>query len=247
MKDNGRTPTARGSSVQQDWRAWLSEEKTLVYRKNVQHLESLFNMFSVALNEAIEIRQCGCLAKALPTIRMTADLCKFLIGPLVGMLRALREHAKHYGIVPNAAPLDAANYRGQRGQRCARMSGLLNRVLFSQRIQFLQKVSTIEELVEDLGKDFRSVAADLADGLSTDPEHAWAELDAVQYDLNTCLCETLVLYKSFMVVLPAAQLQAFQRTVREQWETPGSVLPVPQPAPRPGRAAICSGGAFAAK
>ncbi|HXY25166.1 MAG TPA: hypothetical protein VEI73_10990 [Candidatus Acidoferrum sp.] len=242
MQDNGRTPTARGSSVQQDWRAWLSEEKTLVFQKNEQHLESLYHMFSVALNEAIEIKQLGCLTKALPTVGMTADLCGFLIRPLVGMLRALREHARHYGIVPNAAPLDPANYRGQRGQRCARMSGLLNRVLFSQRIQFLQKVSTIEELVEDLGKDFRSVAAELADGLSTDPEHGWAELDAVHYDLNTCLCETLILYKSFMVVLPAGQLQAFQRTVREQWQEPERALPVVQPAPQPRRAA-----AFAAK
>jgi len=36
------------------------------------------------------------------------------------------------------------------------MSSLLNRVLLSQRLQFLHKVSTLEEMVEDLGKDFPS-------------------------------------------------------------------------------------------
>src|SRR2546430_15163836 len=32
---------------------------------------------------------------------------------------------------------------------------LLNHVLLSQRLQFLHKVSTLMEMVEDLGKDFR--------------------------------------------------------------------------------------------
>jgi len=225
MKDS-RTPTARGSSVLQDWRAWLPEEKAVVFRKYEKHLESLYNMFSVALNEAIGIRQSGCLTKSLVAVGMTAKLCKFLTSPLAGMLRALHEHARHYGTVPNAAPLDAANYRGQRGQRSARMNGLLNRVLFSQRVQFLQKVSTLAEMVEELDKDFCSAAFDLADGVSIDPVHAWAELETVHFDLNTDLRETLVLFKSFLVVLPANQLSAFQTTVHEQWEAPTSVLPV---------------------
>jgi len=44
------------------------------------------------------------------------------------------------------------------------MSGLLNHVLLSQRLQFLHKVSTLEEMVEDLGRDYRSAADDLAEG-----------------------------------------------------------------------------------
>lgn len=237
MKDSSRTPIARGSSVPQDWRSWLPEEKAIVFQRIDQHLGSLYAMFSIALNEAIEIRQCGCLAKALMALGITADLCKLLTNPLAGILRALHEHAKHYGIVPNAAPLDAANYRGQRGQRSARMSGLLSHVLFSQRVQFLQKVSTLQEMVEDLDKDFRSVAVDLADGVSTDPRNAWKELDDGHFDLNTCLRETLVLFKSFLVVLPASQLQGFQRTVREQWEAPGTTVSVPERATHPRRMA----------
>jgi hypothetical protein len=56
---------------------------------------------------------------------------------LAGLLRALSEHAKHYGTIPNAALLDPANFQGQRGQRSARMSSLLDHVLLSQRLQFL--------------------------------------------------------------------------------------------------------------
>jgi hypothetical protein len=241
MKDSSRTSTARGSSVLQDWRAWLPEEKAVVFRKYEKHLESLYNMFSVALNEAIGIRQSGCLARSLVAVGMTARLCKFLTDPLAGMLRALHEHARHYGIVPNAAPLDAANYRGQRGQKSARMNGLLSRVLLSQRVQFLQKVSAIQEMVEDLERDFCSVAIDLADGVCIDPKHAWEKLDAVHFDLNTNLRETLVLFKSFLVVLPANQLSAFQTTVREQWEAPTSVSPVPQRAAQPRRLAAFAG------
>jgi len=241
MKDSGRTPTARGSSVQQDWRAWLPEEKAVVFRKYEQHLESCYNMFSVALNEAIEVKLCGCLAKSSMAIGLTAKLCRFLTGPLAGMLRALHEHASHYGIVPNTAPLDAANYRGQRGQRSARMSGLLSRVLFSQRVQFLQKVSTVEEMVEDLDRNFCAVAVDLAEGACIDPERAWEELDAVHFDLNTNFRETLVLFKSFLVVLPANQLQSFQMTVHEQWKEPGSTLPAARRATHPRRIAAFAG------
>jgi len=241
VKDSSRTPTARGSSVQQDWRAWLPEEKAVVFRYYQRHLESLYNMFSVALNEAIEIRQRGDLAKSLLTIEMTAKLCKFLTFPLAGMLHAVHEHAKHYGLVPSAAPLDAANYRGQRGQRSARVSGVLSRVLFSQRFQFLQKVSTLEEMVEDLDQDYCSVAGDLADGVSVDPEHDWAELDTVHFDINTNFRETLVLFKSFLVVLPASQLKAFQKTVCEQWQAPGTVHPVPQSTAHPRRLAAFAG------
>jgi hypothetical protein len=230
VNDSSRPPTARGSSVRQDWCCWLPEEKALVFRMHEQHLESLYNMFSVALNEAIELRQRGYLCKSLMAIGMTADLGKLFTVPLAGMLHALYDHAKHYGLVPNAAPLDAANYRGLRGQRSARMSSLLSRVLLTQRLQFLQKVTTLEEMVEDLDGDFRAAALELADGLSIAPRHAWEAVDAVHYDLNTCLRETLVLFKSFLVVLPANQLPSFQKTVCKQWEAPGHACPVPQRA-----------------
>lgn len=220
MKQSSR----RGISVQQDWRAWLPEEKAVVFHKQESHLESLYNMFSVSLNEAIGLRLGGFRVKSLRTLGITSELCKLLTCPLAGMLRALREHAKHYGTIPNAAPLDPANYQRHKGQRSARMSSLLNRVLLSYRLQFLHKVNTLEEMVEDLDKDFRRAADDLADGVSVHPEELWEEVDADHYDLNTCLREAIVLFKSFLVVLPVDQLGAFQKTVCEQSQVPASDL-----------------------
>ena len=216
MKDQSRPPLSRGRSVQQDWRACLPEEKALVFQEHERHLESLYNMFSVTLNEAIELKLAGLRAKALGAISMSSQLCERLTRPLAGTLRALHDHAKHYGTVPNAAPLDPENYHGARGQRTARMSGLLDRVLFTHRLQFLHKVSTLQEMVEDLDRDFRNIAGDLAGGFCPDPERSWHEVDAGHYDLNTCLRETIVLFKSFLVVLPAAQLGDFEKTVYVQ-------------------------------
>jgi len=159
----------------------------------------------------------GGFFKSVTAIGTSSELCSFFTAPLAGLLRALSEHAGHYGTIPNAVPLDPANYLGPRCQRSARMSGLLNRVLLSHRLQFLHKVNTLEEMVEDAGKDFRVAADELATGLSMDPGRRWDEVDAGHYDLNTCLRETIVLLKSFLIAIPDGQLAAFQDTTRVQW------------------------------
>ena len=216
MRARTRAPLSRGRSVQQDWRTCLPEQKALIFQEHQRHLESLYNMFSVSLNEAIELKLTGLPTQAMSAISMSSELCARLTRPLAGTLRALHDHAKHYGTVPNAAPLDPENYHGPRGQRSARMSGLLDRVLFSHRLQFLYKVSTLQEMVEDLDQDFRNVADNLAGGMYPDPERGWQEVDAGHYDLNSCLRETIVLLKSFLVVLPAGQLGDFETAVHDQ-------------------------------
>jgi len=227
LRDRSRPALSRGRCVQKDWRTCLPEEKAQVFHEHERHLESLYNMFSVSLNEAIELKLLGLRAKALCAISMTSQLSERLTHSLAGTLRALHDHAKHYGTVPNAAPLDPENYQGIRGQRTARMSGLLDRVLFSHRLQFLHKVSTLQEMVEDLDRDFRNAADDLAGGLSMDPERGWHEMDAGHYDLNTCLRETIVLFKSFLLVLPAGQLGDFEKTIYVQSYFPGENLSAP--------------------
>jgi hypothetical protein len=241
VRDHSRPPSARGPSVQADWRKSLPQEKAQVFLYLVQPLENLYTMFSVSLNEAIELRREGSLVKSSETMGISSELCKLLTAPLAGLLRALSQHAKHYGTIPNAAPLDPANYLGRRGQRSARMSALLNRVLLSHRLQFLHKVSTLEEMVEDVSKDFRKAADELASRLSIDPRRMWGEVDAGHYDLNTCLRETIVLLKSFLIVLPEGQLGAFQNTAREQSEVREAEAPDRQPVIRHRRMAAIAG------
>jgi hypothetical protein len=222
LRGSIRPPLARGSSVEQDWCAWLPEEQDVVFRKNVQNLESNYTMLSISLNEAIELRREGCLGKSLQAVQVSSGLCLVLTYLLGGLLRALYEHAKHNGTIPNAAPLDPANFQGQKSQKAAPMNSLLNHVLLSHRLQFLHKLSTLGEMVEDLGKDYRLSAGDLSEGTSADPRRMWEAVDADHYDLNTCLREAIVLLKSFLLVLPANQLGVFQQNILEQTKVPSA-------------------------
>ncbi len=216
MRHRVRSLSARGPSVKDDWRACLPEEKAEVFDSYVQQLEANHGMLSVSLNEAIELKLTGHLVKSCLAVGVTPSLCSLLAGSLAALLRALGEHAKCYGTVPSAAPLDPGNFQGARDQRAARMSSLLSRVLLSQRAQFLHKINTLQEMVEELGRDFQRAAMDLARGVATDPANMWEALDTDQYDLTTCLRETTVLLKSFLHALPDDQLGTFQKTVLAQ-------------------------------
>ena len=209
VQDRSRSWQACRSSVEQDWRAWLPEEKAEIFSKHRHTLDSLFNMFSVSLNEAIGLRREGCVAQSLTTLGVAADLCRRLVRPLDGLLCALWEHSKHYGTIPSTAPLDPANFAGNQAQRAARLSGLWNRVLLSKRRQFLRKASDVGEMLEDRGQDFQDAASTLREAVPAHPDRLWGELTTSHYDINTCLREAFVLLKSFLVVLPASELGAF--------------------------------------
>lgn len=216
MKDRVRALSARGLSVKDDWRGWLSEAKDEVFRSHVRQLEISYNMLSVSLDEALSLRQAGRLAKASQAVCVTPDLCNRFAHPLGALLWSLSEHAKHYGTVPNAAPLDPANFQGARGQRAARVSSLLCRILLSERSQFLYKLSTLSEMVDDLNRDYCAAASQIAEGSSAESDAEWQAADAAHYDLNTCLREAIVLLKSFLMALPEDQLGVFQSTVCTQ-------------------------------
>ena len=207
-------------SVQDDWRAWLPRQKAEVFDAYVEGLETLYLMFSVALNEAIEMRRSRMQTMAYRVVCVTPALCTRLADCLGALLRALGEHAKHYGTTPNTVSLDPSNFHGPKEQRAARMSDLLSRVLLTQRSQFLHKISTLGEMASDIGKGFRLAAENLSGGLSTHPDADWQVVDAGHYDLNTCLRETIILLKSFLLVLPEDQIAAFQKTVRSQMSAP---------------------------
>jgi hypothetical protein len=203
-------------SVQDDWCAWLPQQKAQAFAIYVQELETIYLMFSVALNEALELRRAQLLTKSYRAATMTPTLCGRLADNLSAILRALGEHAKHYGTIPNTAPLDPSNYHGSKEQRTARMSDLLSRVLLTQRSQFLHKIHTLGEMAGDIGKDFQLAVDNLASGASVDTAADWQVMDNAHYDINTCLRETTVLLKSFLLVLPDDQLGALQKTVRAQ-------------------------------
>lgn len=211
---------ARGTSVKDDWRAWLPEHKDQVFRLYVRQLELSYNMFSITLDEALELRHGGYLAKAGQAVCVTPELCSRFAHPLIALLWALGEHSKHHGTVPNAVPLDPENFQSSRGQRCARINNVLCRFLLSERSQYLNKISTLGEMVADLTRDFCLAADEIAANVAFVAESSWEMVDAAHYDLNTCLREAIVLLKSFLRALPDAELDPFKTTVSIQMGVP---------------------------
>lgn len=205
-----RPPSRRGASVRDDWRAWLPESKARLNESCSRELETLYNMLSVSLDEAIALRKLGANAKACDAVYICRGICLRFSETLEMVLSGLYRHAKHFPVVPNAAPLDAANFRGARGQRTAKLTAFLNRVLLSHRSQFIHKASTLREMVIDLRNEFCSVIDDLVSGIFYRTESLWASLDQCHFDLNTCLRETIILLKSFLIVLPESQLNTFE-------------------------------------
>ncbi len=197
-------------------------------------------MLSVTLNEAIALRQEGALRKARQEAGCCGELALRFSAALAGTVRALEGHARHYGTLPNTAPLDPANFRCGRSQRVAWMHGLLCQVLFSDRSQFLHKLHSVEELVEALAAHFHEAALELIDGTTTDPALLWESLDNLHYDLNTCLRETLVVLKSFLRVLPEEEVDTFRQSLEAQTKAPVVGTPERCPAPRDGRLAPIS-------
>lgn len=209
-----RAPSGRRASVHEDWRSWLAGRKDEFFRFCSNDLESSYVMLSVTLNESIELFKCGRLSKACQSVAVTPNLCERLVTSLSTVLHQMGEHARHYAIVPNAAPLDAGNFRGPRGQRAARLNSLLSHVLLTQRSQFLYKLGILEEMVLELQCEFCSASERLSTGAPYQSMPLWESLDATHFDLNTCLRETIVLLKSFLVTLPDDQVRAFEGSLR---------------------------------
>jgi hypothetical protein len=173
-------------------------------------------MFSVSLDEAMAFRLNGRGDKACQVLTIVPALCDKFTTSLQSLLRAMSVHARHFGTAPSMAALNPENFQNSKCQRSARFHSLLSRVLLSKRSQFIQKLSVLGELVEDLREDFSESAESLGRDEWPSSDECWIALDTSQYDLNTCLRETAVLLKCFLVALPDHQLADFESCLVEQ-------------------------------
>ena len=212
------------ASVSNDWRKPLDGDKSDAYLNCVHHLETVYSMFSVNLDEAFGMRRGGHNSKAQQVLSVAPALCQRLANPLHSLLRVMLDHAKHFGIAPNLAPLDPQNFRNSRSQRVAIFNDLFSRILLTRKSQFSHKMSALAELVDQLNFGFACTAGELASGDSLEPDRDWELLDSIHYDLNTCLREAVVLLKSFLHALPDPQLAGFQLGLDNPGE--GSLSPV---------------------
>jgi hypothetical protein len=210
---SARVPSRRYDSVQQDWRGILPFAKGSFFADHIEKFENTYLMFSVSLDEAIALQRQADWPRASQGVAIVAELCARLALRINAVLHAMSQHARHFGIVPNLSPLNASNFHSDLGQRAARHSSLISHVLLSERSQFLNKLNTLEEIVDELGDGFIQTAEQLAAGTAGPTGARWQFLDLYHFDLNTCLRETEVLLKSFLFVLPEEQLPGFDFTV----------------------------------
>lgn len=140
----------RTGSVSQDWRSPLSAEKSVTYLHTLRLFETSYAMFSINLDEALGLRRIGRLDKAYMALSITPALCKRLANHVQILLRALLAHAKNFRTTPNISPLNPENFQQPVSRRAAHFNRLCSRIVLSQRSQFLHKISTLLELIEDL-------------------------------------------------------------------------------------------------
>jgi hypothetical protein len=217
-------PTTRrpphSKSVCEDWIAWLPAEKHRVFDTVRDQLEISYTILSVALNEALTLRTEGSLSHACEEVGVTWDLFDRLAARLLLVLRALHDQGRNMPAVPNVTPLTPENFRGALGQRLSRTSSILSHILFSSRSKFLHKLHSLSEIAEELALDFRKSAEEVAVGASVAPSLDWETLDTLHYDINTCLRESVVVLKSFLLPLPDDDLRAFQQKMMGECKHP---------------------------
>jgi hypothetical protein len=206
----------RQASVIQDWASPLSTACDESYLRTVHHLETAYFMWSVNLNEALGFRRIGHRSKASVLLGISPALCNRLSHCLLGSLRAMLSHSRHFGIAPNLAPLAAYNFQLARNQRAARFNNLIGKLLLTQKSQFQYKLSILVDLVADLSSSYVQLSEELNEGIFVEEDLGWEALETSHYDLNTCLRETIVLLKCFLLALPDVQLEQFSLSLQQQ-------------------------------
>jgi len=176
----------------------------------VSGLESLYAMSSVSLDEAFSARGSGALVLAREQVAVSAELTERLGNQLLEALKALDEHSRKSRKFPQVTPLNADFFRGTTGRRVAAMQEVMHSLVPTRRARFIHKLEALEQTVREVSKEYREAAEQISEGASTDPATHWEALDLLHYDLNTCLRETIVVLKSFLLALSSGQFEAFQ-------------------------------------
>lgn len=209
QKSEQQTPP----SVRRDWRARLNDEKDRAYQSGLQDLGPVHNMFGIALNEAIELKNRGNLDVAREQVRFSIPFCQRFAGLLSVLLLTLERHSRHFGTLPNVEPLNVENFRSHTAKHKARMNATLSLVLWGRHNQFIQKARALEELVSDQEESYFAAAERIVDGASISPKQDWRTLDWAHYDLTTASSESKLLLKSFLVAVPDREVRLFLQEI----------------------------------
>lgn len=196
------------SSVRQDWSARLPADKKSLFDAVVRQWENAYAIFSVALDEAFAFRADGKLSRARQCAEIASGSVANLTEPLAAACRVLAKAGRHLSCPPAVAPLSPSFYRGDFARQSAQWNQLTHHILFGSRSRFLHKLRVLEIMIPSLGDIFRRTCEALSSEFN--PRACWDRLDELHYDVNTCLRETIVVFKSFLLAVPDPALSSFE-------------------------------------
>ena len=209
----GETRSRRGQrtrTVSEDWLAWIPNEMGELFDATRKELETSNFIVSMTIDEALQLCKDGQDSSAAERVVVFAGLFDRLADRILHVIRAIRDHASHFGTLPNVEPLSVANFRGAAAQKVSKTNSLLAKVLFAQRSRFLHKVYSIDEIVGQLQKEMCAVTEGENEADSEGQDATWQMLEVLGYDMSTCMEETTILLKSFFCALPLEELAAFR-------------------------------------
>jgi len=210
-------------SVREEWLSGLPEDKQRAFQGVVTQIEASYAMFSIAVNESFTLRRSGLLIRAREQVGTTASVMHRFTDQLSHLIETLVEQARQSSHWPRVAPLNPAFFRWPIVRRLASWEGALDLVVPTRSLRFRRKLSVLLRSVNHLAGEFHHAAREISEGSSVHPESHWEALDALHYDLNTCLRETIVVLKSFLMGLSPAELDAFcSQLESNSVEKPGS-------------------------
>ncbi len=187
----------REATVRDDWHAALPEERRAVYAAQVEEWEHGYAMLSVALNEAFQLRERGWLLAARQQAGCAGELAGRLAEQLLRVLAAVQRGSRWGSRLPAVAPLRPALFRGATARSLASWSDLMHGALGRRSWRFALKVAALHGAVARVSGEFHEAAREIAEGVSTEPQKCWSQLEVLHDDLNTALGEVFIVLKSF--------------------------------------------------
>jgi len=197
-------------TVREDWAALLPQEKLDLFKHIESSCEVCYAMSSISLNDGLGLLSRGSPVNARQCAANSAEFLQSVAARLLAVLEAMEKHGRHFGTLPVVRPLDSSCFRGRAAQTAASWNNLLHKVLLSDRSRFFYKLQTLAGVVEETAGEFFESAEELVEGTAAQPAAGWEALECLNYDLNTCLCETIVVLKSFFRALPDEELKPFR-------------------------------------
>jgi len=196
-------------AVREDWAAPLPQKKLDLFKHVESGGEVCWVMSSISLDEGLRLLSRGSPVSARQCAANSAEFLQGLAAKILAVLDAMEKHGRHFGTLPIVKPLESSSFRGKAAQAAASWNNLLHRVLLSDRSRFFYKLQTLAGVVEETAREFFDSAEELVEGSAARPAAGWEALKSLNYDLNTCLCETIVVLKSFLRALPDEEVKSF--------------------------------------